>query len=232
MPLFAVERDLSQVPPDRFRSDLRDLVRACERLQAAGKRVRYISSAVFPSEARGLCLFGAEEPQWIRDVNEVARLPYLRIFPVLDLTPGGVRRELSVARRSPQPVTATVTVREGNGHREFANGGGPPNGDSATARVSDALARWSDEGRQVLDALGGWLEELGHVQRQAEALQGERDHLVEDVRRAREEAEALRAQRDELEQALQMLAGRLTHAADAILGQLRRRETREDPAGR
>ena len=227
MPLFAVERDLSQVPPDRFRTDLRELVKACERLQAAGKRVRYISSAVFPADARGLCLFGAEEPQWIRDVNEVARLPYLRIFPVLDLTPAGVRRELSVARRSPQPVNAAVTVREGIGHREFANGGGPPRGDSAAARVSDALGRWSDEGRHLLDALGGWLEEAGHVHGQAVVLEGDRDRLIEEVRRAREDAEALRAERDELEQALQALARRMTHAADAILEALRR-----DPAAR
>ncbi|HEU4438214.1 MAG TPA: hypothetical protein VFT36_03140 [Methylomirabilota bacterium] len=231
MPLFAVERDLSQVPPDRFRSDLRDLVKACERLRAAGKRVRYISSAVFPSEARGLCLFGAEEPQLIRDVNEAARLPYLRIFAVLDLTPAGVRRELSVGRRSPQPVTATAAVRGASGHREIVNGRTAPNGGSAAAPLGDVLAHWSDEGRQLLDALGGWLEEAAQVQGQAECLQGERDRLVDHVCRLREENDALRAERDELEQALQTLAGRMTHAADAILGHLRRRESRDVPTG-
>ena len=61
MPLFAVERDLSQVSPEHFRSNLPGLVAACVRLQSVGKKVRYISTAVFPAEARGLCLFGAEE---------------------------------------------------------------------------------------------------------------------------------------------------------------------------
>ena len=232
MPLFAVERDLSQVPPDRFRSDLRDLVKACERLQGLGKKVRYISSAVFPSEARGLCLFGAEEPQWIRDVNDAARLPYLRIFAVLDLTPAGVRRELSVGRRSLQPVTGAAPVREGNSYREFHNGGGPLNGGSAVPSVSDAVARWSDEGRHLLDAVGGWLEEAGHVQAQAEAMQSERDRLVDDVRRAREENDELRAQCEELQHTLQALAGQMTHVADAILSRLRRRETSDDPSAR
>jgi glutamate 5-kinase len=95
MPLFAVERDLSQMPPERFRTELKSLVSACARLKGAGKQVRYISSAVFPAEARGLCLFGAEQPQWIHEANAAAGLPYSRIFAVLDLTPSGVRRDLA-----------------------------------------------------------------------------------------------------------------------------------------
>ncbi|MGH7384951.1 MAG: nickel-binding protein, partial [Candidatus Rokuibacteriota bacterium] len=112
MPLFAVERDLSQVPPEHFRSNLPGLVTACARLQALGKKVRYISSAVFPGEARGLCLFGAEEPKWIHEVNEAARLPYSRIFAVLDLTPTGVRRDLSRGRWPARVEAATEPRRQ------------------------------------------------------------------------------------------------------------------------
>lgn len=229
MPLYAVERDLSQIPPDRFRSDLRGLVKACERLQSLGKKVRYISSAVFPVEARGLCLFGAEEPQWIREVNEAARLPYQRIFAVLDLTPVGVRRELSCGRRPPQSVATSVPTGEPHG-----NGGGPLTGGPAgtPSRVTDELARWSDEGRQLLHVLGGWLEEAGQIQAQADAVQGERDRLAAEVRRFQGEIEELRAQREELQQTLQALAGRMTQAAGEILSQLGRRGTPGDLAER
>ena len=234
MPLFAVERDLSQVPPDRFRSDLRGLVKACERLQSLGKKVRYISSAVFPVEARGLCLFGAEEPQWIREVNEAARLPYLRIFAVLDLTPVGVRRELSCGRRPPQPIAAPLPVREPPGDHGPHNGGGALNGGPAASpsRVTDDLARWSDEGRQLLHVLGGWLEEAGHIQAQADVVEGERDRLADEVRRYRDENAELRAQREELQQTLQTLAGRMAQAADEILNQFGRRRTPGDLAER
>ena len=119
MPLFAVERDLSQVPPEYFRSNLPGLVTACARLQGLGKKVRYISSAVFPAEARGLCLFGAEQSQWIREANEAARLPYSRIYAVLDLTPTGVRRDLSRGRW-PTRDEPTVTVAH-----KGTNGGAP-----------------------------------------------------------------------------------------------------------
>jgi Protein of unknown function (DUF4242) len=203
MPLFAVERDLSQVPPERLRADLRSLVSACARLQGLGKKVRYISSAVFPAEARGLCLFGAEEPQWIREVNEAARLPYSRIFAVLDLTPNGVSRDLSRGRPPQGARIDNLAALEAVG----ATGG----------RASEAMERWSEEGRQLLHLLGGWLDDAGRLRAETVALEKERSTLAEQVRRLEEEALALRAQRDDLLDAVQTLTGQVTRTADAIL---------------
>lgn len=207
MPLFAVERDLSQLPPERFRSELKGLVAACARLKSAGKQVRYISSAVFPAEARGLCLFGAEQPQWIQEANEAAGLPYSRIFAMLDLTPSGVRRELSCGRRPPESEIG----------RESGAASRP-------VRVSEEIARWSDEGRQLLQVLGGWLETAGAIHDTAEVLEHERTALAESVRRLEEEArrleeevDGLRVQRDDLQEALQTIASQMTRTADEIL---------------
>jgi len=208
MPLFAVERDLSHVPPERFRTELKGLVSACARLKGVGKRVRYISSAVFPGEARGLCLFGAEQPQWIREVNEAAGLPYSRIFAVLDLTPSGVRRDLSCGRR---PAEATT-----DGARARPTAGAP-------GQVSDEIVRWSDEGRQLLQTLGGWLEEAGAIHDEAEALERERAALAEEVRRLEQDNEELRGQRDELHEALQTIASQMTRTADEVLYRLEAR---------
>ena len=207
MPLFAVERDLSQVPPEHFRSNLPGLVTACARLQGLGKKVRYISSAVFPAEARGLCLFGAEQAQWIQEANEAARLPYSRIFAVLDLTPTGVRRDLSRGR---WPARAEVTGAVA--HK--GTNGGPPSG---TARVADEMARWSDEAHDLMQGLGGWLEDAGRLQADVGALEIERAALSEEVRRLREENEGLRGERDDLSEALQTLAGQATRAVDEVL---------------
>jgi len=207
MPLFAVERDLSHVPPERFRTELKGLVSACARLKGVGKRVRYISSAVFPSEARGLCLFGAEQPQWIREVNEAAGLPYSRIFAVLDLTPTGVRRDLSCGRRPAETASDAGRARRGG----TAVG---PN------HVSDDIVRWSDEGRQLLQTLGGWLEEAGAIHDEAEALERERAALAQELRRLEQDNDALRAQRDELHAALQTIVSQTTRTADEILYRL------------
>ncbi len=204
MPLFAVERDLSQVPPDRLRADLRSLVSACERMQGLGKKVRYISSAVFPAEARGMCLFGAEEPQWIREVNEAARLPYSRIFAVLDLTPNGVPRDLSRGR-PPQGA-------RGDDLAALEAVAIPMGG-----RGSEVMERWCEEGRQLVHLLGVWLDDAGRLRAQTVALEKERSTLTEQVRRLEEEAESLRAQRDDLLEAVQTLTGQVTRTADEIL---------------
>ena len=197
MPLFAVERGLSQVSPEEFRSNLPGLVRACARMQSVGKKVRYISTAVFPTDARGLCLFGAEEPRWIREANEAARVPYSRIFVVLDLTPTGVRPDLSRGRW-PQPVeTVAVPVPA------TPSNGGPP---SRPAPLSEDLARWSDEARQLMKVLGGWLEEAGRLQAAVWALEREN--------------EALRAESENVSAALRTIAGQTARTVDELLSRL------------
>jgi hypothetical protein len=215
MPLFAVERDLSQVAPEHFRSNLPGLVAACARLQGLGKKVRYISSAVFPAEARGLCLFGAEQSQWIQEVNEAARLPYSRIYPVLDLTPTGVRRDLSRGRWPTRVESIMAPAHKGTN-------GGPPSG--VAARVADQMGRWSDEAHELMQVLSGWLEDAGRLQADVSALETERATLAQEVRRLREDNDRLRAEREDLSVALQALATHAIHAADAVLRRISGRQ--------
>ena len=211
MPLFAVERDLSQVSPEHFRSNLPGLLTACVRLQSLGRKVRYISTAVFPAEARGLCLFGAEELRWVHEVNEAARVPYSRIYAVLDLTPTGVRRDLSrgrwPARLEGAPVSSPATT----------NGGPPP---GPATRVAEGLTRWSAEARQLLHALGGLLDEAEHRQAEVGALERDRTTLADEVRRLRGENEALQAEREDLSRALHAIVGQTARAADEILSRI------------
>jgi hypothetical protein len=221
MPLFAVERDLSQIPPEQFRSTLQSLVAACARLQVLGKKVRYISSAVFPAEARGLCLFGAEEPRWIQEANDAAGIPYLRIYAVLDLTPTGVRRDVSRGRWPTRLDTATPAPP-----REPTANGGPPS--RLTPRVADEIARWSDEARHLMQVLGGWLEDAGRLQADVGALDRERAALAEEVHRLERENESLRAERDDLSGAIQTIAGQTARTVDELL---RRMSGRRDAPG-
>jgi hypothetical protein len=210
MPLFAVERDLSQMAPEQFRSNLQNLIAACARLQGLGKKVRYISTAVFPAEARGLCLFGAEEPQWIQEVNEAARIPYSRIYAVLDLTPTGVRRDLSRGRWPLRAEAAAPTPsREGT-----LNGGPPARG---AARLTAEVARWSEEARQLIQVLGGWLEDAGRLQAEVGTLERERAVITDELSRLEQENAGLRAECDDLSGALQKIAGETARTVDELL---------------
>jgi uncharacterized coiled-coil DUF342 family protein len=90
--------------------------------------------------------------------------------------------------------------------------------------VADELARWSDEARQLMQVLGGWLKDAGRLQADVGALESERGALAEEVRRVREENDGLRAERDDLSDALQTLAGQATRTADEVLRRIGRRE--------
>jgi len=52
-----------------------------------GKNVRYIRTTFVPGEAHCMCLFEADNPDLVREVNEAAQIPFTRIVEALDLTP-------------------------------------------------------------------------------------------------------------------------------------------------
>jgi hypothetical protein len=52
-----------------------------------GKAVRYIRSTFVPGDSRCMCLFEAASPELVREVNQVAGIPFSRVTEALDLTP-------------------------------------------------------------------------------------------------------------------------------------------------
>ena len=56
---------------------------------AQGKNVRYLRSTFVPGDARCMCLFEAQNPHLVREVNEAAKIPFTRIVEAKDLTPPG-----------------------------------------------------------------------------------------------------------------------------------------------
>ncbi len=58
-----------------------------QKFTAQGKKVRYIRSTFVPGEARCMCLFEAENPELVKQINEEAKIPFSRILEAEDLTP-------------------------------------------------------------------------------------------------------------------------------------------------
>lgn len=56
------------------------------RLTAEGKPVRYIRSTFVPSESHVMSLFEADQAMLVRDVSELAHIPFTRIVEAVDLT--------------------------------------------------------------------------------------------------------------------------------------------------
>jgi hypothetical protein len=207
MALFVVERDLSSVSPERFRLDQRDVASACIQLKALGKSVRYISSAVVPADGRALELFGADSAELIREAHVSARVQYVRIVEILDLTPSFVARETSRSRRSLR--------RRGGAGTDAPQ----PKGTVATMTANSApeLARWLADGQRFFGMCLDTIEQLERVQTRNHALEGENAMLREEVARLRHRMDVLQADRAEMVAAFNDLAGHVTQVVDHIL---------------
>ena len=195
MPLYAVERELCRVTPEELQRALRDVVSVCMQFSLQGKKVRYISSVLLPAERRGLCLFGAKGPEWVKEVQEAMRIPYARVIPLLDFTPGHVNRHLSRTRGSRHDPEAQPDPADGRG------GWGEVTVNSDARRD---LARWFEEGQHLFGTLLERVEKLEPLQM---TLERDKEELRQEITRLQHHNEVLQAQREELLAAFNGLPG-------------------------
>jgi hypothetical protein len=87
MTVYMVDRSLPGITMDQLAAAQRAAIETSEQFSSDGKHVRYIRSTFVPGEDHCMCLFEAENPQLVKDVNETARIPFTRITEALDLTP-------------------------------------------------------------------------------------------------------------------------------------------------
>jgi hypothetical protein len=87
MNTYLVDRDLPGVTLEQLASAQKAAIETSERFTEEGKPVRYIRTAWVPSESHVMCMFQAENGQLVRDVNEAAGIPFMRILEAMDLTP-------------------------------------------------------------------------------------------------------------------------------------------------
>jgi hypothetical protein len=87
MPVFMVDRELPGVTNEQLAAAQQAAIHTSREFSSQGKPVRYIRSTFVPGEARCMCLFEAATPEIVREVNEVAQIPFTRVIEALDLTP-------------------------------------------------------------------------------------------------------------------------------------------------
>lgn len=204
MALFVVERDLTNVSPEQFRLDQRDVASACIQLKALGKSVRYISSAVVPGDGRAMELFGADSAELINEAHVSARVQYIRVVEILDLTPSFVRRETSRSRHSLRRVGAGTEAAQ-------------PKGSAPIMSANPELARWLADGQRFFGMCLDTIDQLERLQARNHTLEGENGMLREEVARLRQRMDVLQADRTEMVAAFNDLAGHVTQVVDHIL---------------
>ena len=88
--LFLVEHDLRGLTPWQLASVHRALGEAVRRENRRGRQIRYVQRIYAPEEQRCLCLFEAQGPDLVRNVNDIAQFPLARIVAVLSSVPDDV----------------------------------------------------------------------------------------------------------------------------------------------
>lgn len=87
MSVYMVERDLPGITMEQLAAAQKAAIETGEQFTSEGKNVRYIRTTFVPGEARCMCLFEADDPDLVKEVNETAQIPFTRIIEAMDLTP-------------------------------------------------------------------------------------------------------------------------------------------------
>jgi muconolactone delta-isomerase len=87
MAIYMVDRELPGVTMEQLAAAQKAAIETGQKFTAEGKNVRYIRTTFVPGEAHCMCLFEADNPDLVREVNETAQIPFTRIVEALDLTP-------------------------------------------------------------------------------------------------------------------------------------------------
>lgn len=87
MTVYMVERDLKGITMDQLAAAQKRAIETSKRFRDQGKEVRYIRTTFVPGEDRAMCLFEAEDPGAVIEVNKEAEIPFTRVVEALDLTP-------------------------------------------------------------------------------------------------------------------------------------------------
>lgn len=85
--VYLADRDLPGITMEQLAQAQQAAIETSQRFTAEGKPVRYIRSTFIPGESRVMCLFEAPDAALVREVNDVAQIPYTRVVEALDLTP-------------------------------------------------------------------------------------------------------------------------------------------------
>ena len=219
MALYLVERNLDAVASNQLRLEQEAVADACRQLNGVGKQVRYISSMLIPMDARGLDLFGAQSAETIKEAHAIARVAYVRIVEILDLTPGFLRSITSRSRGSLKRLGGSPTAFSTTKGIDY------PMTDSAPSE----LVRWLTDGQRFFGMCLELIEKADRLQARTRSLEVENEMFREEVARLRHRADLLQTERSEMVAAFNDLAGHVTQVVDHIL---QKSENGEEEAGK
>ena len=87
MRVYLVDRNLPGITKEQLATAQAAAIKVGQEMSAQGKKVRYIRSTYVPSESHVMCMFEAEKPEYVKELNETAKIPFTTIVEAEDLSP-------------------------------------------------------------------------------------------------------------------------------------------------
>ncbi|HEV2386648.1 MAG TPA: nickel-binding protein [Candidatus Acidoferrales bacterium] len=87
MAIYLVDRHLPGITREQLAAAQAAAIRLGKEMSAQGKKVRYIRSTFVPAEAHCMCMFEADRADFVKELNETAKIPFTRILEAEDLSP-------------------------------------------------------------------------------------------------------------------------------------------------
>lgn len=87
MPMFVCERELPGVTPDMLSSAGLRAKTCCAEMTAEGQPVRWVRSFFLPEVSQTHCYFEGPTREAVEEASLRARIPFLRIVQVVEMTP-------------------------------------------------------------------------------------------------------------------------------------------------
>lgn len=89
MAIFIVERTLPELSLEQLAAAHRALAESSRRLSLGVERVRYLRSTFAPTRARCVCVFEASSRDLVRQVNDIAQVPFEAIDEAIEFEEPG-----------------------------------------------------------------------------------------------------------------------------------------------
>ena len=87
MAVYMVARELPGIMMEQLAAAQQAAIRTGEEMNGAGTPVRYRRSTLVPGENCCTCLFEADAPEPVKQLNDRAAIPSTRVVEALALTP-------------------------------------------------------------------------------------------------------------------------------------------------
>ena len=87
MKVFVAERSLKGITMEDLAAAQKRAIETAGKLSREGRPVKYLRSTFVPDSGSCSCLFEAQDAATVEALNTVAKIPYDRVAPALDLHP-------------------------------------------------------------------------------------------------------------------------------------------------